>query len=149
MLVTEKEFRFETSHGTQLCPYIREFFTSESQTLFTWPCAVLLASYIVSCDVLKGCSTIELGAGCGLPSIVAALSGAKACVITERAQEPLVLQNLEMNVAKNGLKKICSVVRRSFLSQSILLSSLFLIESVNFYRFHLIGRQFATRYFQR
>ena len=114
MLVTEKEFRFETSHGKQLCPYIREFFTSESQTIFTWPCAVLLASFIVACDIIRGCRTIELGAGCGLPSIVAALSGAKACIITERAHEPLVLQNLEMNVAKNGLKKIWSVVRRLF-----------------------------------
>lgn len=120
MFITEKEFRFETSDGKQLSPYIREFFTSESQTIFTWPCAVLLASYIVTCDVTKGRRTIELGAGCGLPSIVAALCGAKACVITERAEEPLVLQNLEMNVVKNCLCGICSVVRNSSLKKSLI-----------------------------
>ena len=110
-LVTEKTYYFETSNRNQVIPYIREFFTSESQTVFTWPCAVLLASYIVTSNVTKNLRTIEIGAGCGLPSIVAAMCGASACVITERADEPLIMQNLEMNVSKNNLSDICSVVR--------------------------------------
>ena len=110
MLITEKRYYFETSDGKILHPYIREFFTSESQTLFTWPCAILLASYIAAVNTTNRCRTIELGAGCGLPSIVAGLCGAISCVLTERADEPLVLQNLELNVAKNDLRRTCSVV---------------------------------------
>jgi predicted nicotinamide N-methyase len=80
MLITEKKYYFETSDGQKFHPYIREFFTKESQTIFTWPCSILLASYIAGTNITQCCRTIELGAGCGLPSIVAALAGAEVRV---------------------------------------------------------------------
>lgn len=110
MLITEKVYCFENFNGQQFTAYIREFFTVESQTVFTWPCAILLASFISSADVVRGHSVVELGSGCGLPSIVAALSGARCCLITERAGEPSILKNLQLNVKKNGLLDICTVV---------------------------------------
>lgn len=110
MLITEKTYCFENSDGRKLTAYIREFFTVESQTVFTWPCAILLASFISSTDVVKGHNVVELGAGCGLPSIIAAFSGARSCLITERAEEPSILENLQLNVKKNGLLDICKVV---------------------------------------
>jgi predicted nicotinamide N-methyase len=110
MLITEKTYCFENSNGHKISAYIREFFTVESQTVFTWPCAILLASFISSADVVRGHSVVELGAGCGLPSIIAALSGAISCLITERGEEPSILDNLRLNVKKNGLLDICTVV---------------------------------------
>lgn len=110
MLITEKSYCFENSRGLQLTAYVREFFTVESQTVFTWPCAILLASFISSAEVARGHDVVELGAGCGLPSIIAALSGANSCLITERAEEPYILENLLLNVKKNGLHDICTVV---------------------------------------
>jgi predicted nicotinamide N-methyase len=110
MLVIEKIYNVESADGSQLSAYVREFVTSESQTIFTWPCAILLASFLSASKVAEGKVVVELGAGCGLPSIIAALSGAKHCHITERAAEPLILQNLQLNVAKNGLCAKCSVV---------------------------------------
>ena len=109
MLFIEKVYNFESSEG-RLSAYVREFVTSEAQTLFTWPCAILLASFLSACNVAQGKVVLELGAGCGLPSIIAALAGAKHCHLSERAAEPLILQNLELNVAKNGLRAKCSVV---------------------------------------
>jgi predicted nicotinamide N-methyase len=108
MLVIEKIYNVESADGSQLNAYVREFVTSES--IFTWPCAILLASFLSASKVAEGKVVLELGSGCGLPSIIAALSGAKHCHITERAAEPLILQNLQLNVAKNKLCKKCSVV---------------------------------------
>jgi predicted nicotinamide N-methyase len=110
MLITEKRYCIETLDGVLLEPYIREFFTSDSQTLFTWPSAILLASYIASSNVTNGLSTLELGAGCGLPSIIAALVGkGTRCVLTERPDDR-ILQNLTFNIVGNGLNDLCQVV---------------------------------------
>ena len=110
MLFIEKVYNFESADGRQLNAYVREFVTSESQTIFTWPCAIILASFLSACKVAEGKVVMELGSGCGLPSIIAALSGAKHCHLTERTAEPLILQNLQLNVEKNGVHGQCSVV---------------------------------------
>lgn len=110
MLITEKRYCIETSDGELLEPHIREFFTSDSQTLFTWPSAILLACYIASSNVTNGLSTLELGAGCGFPSIIAALVGkGTRCVLTERPDDR-ILQNLTFNIVGNGLSNLCQVV---------------------------------------
>ena len=114
MLVSLKSYSFESSDGSLHIAHVREFFTTESQAVFTWPCAILLGAYVSLTDVCKGRSVIELGAGCGIPSIVAALSGARKCLLTERATEAKTLQNLQANISKNGLDDKCRVVRDDF-----------------------------------
>lgn len=118
MLVTLKSYCFENSDGDFHTAHGREFFTTESQTVFTWPCAILLAAYVSLTGVCKCQSVIELGAGCGLPSIIAALAGARKCLLTERATEAKILQNLQINVSKNGLDDVCRVVRNDFPSHN-------------------------------
>lgn len=52
-----------------------EYF-SEQETIFTWPSALLLAAFLWSRRAMcEGNTFLELGAGNGLPSMVAAAAG--------------------------------------------------------------------------
>ncbi len=66
-----------------------------------WPAAVGLAHYLEACDWLSGCSVIELGAGLGLPGIVAGLNGAG---VTFSDFHRLSLDYCSKNAELNGLK---------------------------------------------
>ena len=111
MLVVEKEHNFETKHSSVLSVYIREIFSEENQSILTWPCGVLLASFIVSnASLFHQKTLIELGAGTGIASITASLVGAKQCFLNEREGEDLILGNLEHNLKRNKVTDKCCIV---------------------------------------
>ncbi|KAK3672462.1 Protein N-terminal and lysine N-methyltransferase efm7 [Recurvomyces mirabilis] len=67
-----------------------------------WNAGRTIADYIEANkdDLIKDKSVLELGAGAGLPSIVAALNGAKIVVVTDYPDADLI-ENLEWNVKHN------------------------------------------------
>ncbi|KAF8501202.1 nicotinamide N-methyltransferase [Gautieria morchelliformis] len=74
-----------------------------------WNAARCFASYLdaKADDLCFGKSVLELGAGAGLPSLVAALCGARKVMLTDYPDEQL-LENLKINVENN----IPSEIRR-------------------------------------
>ena len=57
----------------------------------------MLAAYLASAgsELVRGRSTLELGAGLGLPSVAASFAGAAACCVTDRSEVALAaLQRL-------------------------------------------------------
>jgi predicted nicotinamide N-methyase len=84
-----------------------EFLRSESATkrpygIVLWPAAIALAHELASRE-LAGKRILELGAGTGLPGIVAASRGARV-VQTDRQQ--LVLHVCKQNAERNGVTTI-------------------------------------------
>lgn len=68
-----------------------------------WDAAVVLAQYVHSLgDALRGAAVVELGAGAGLPGLVAARHGADV-VLTDRTR---ALPLLRRNAAANGLTSV-------------------------------------------
>eukprot|EP01041_Mallomonas_annulata_P001090 gene1090-2121_t len=78
-------------------------------TLFVgkqWPAAYALAAYVSTLSPwLEGKCAVELGAGTGLPSLVASKLGAALVLVSERVHESenmrLLGENLQANDAKN------------------------------------------------
>lgn len=68
-------------------------------------------------DLVHGRAVLELGAGAGLPSIAAAIWGAKQVVVTDYPDEDLV-ENLQMNIdaAKDVLPRSANIVAKVSLS---------------------------------
>jgi predicted nicotinamide N-methyase len=84
-----------------------EFLLAENQTkrpygLVLWPAAIAL-THAIATRLLAGKRILELGAGTGLPGIVAASLGASV-VQTDRQQ--LVLHVCKQNAARNGVTAI-------------------------------------------
>lgn len=65
-----------------------------------WPSGLALAEHVAGLD-LRGVDVLELGCGLGLPSLVAALGGARV-VATDWAEDALRL--LQRNAAANGVE---------------------------------------------
>jgi predicted nicotinamide N-methyase len=66
-----------------------------------WPSAVALSRWLVSNpQVIKDCSVLELGAGCGLSGLVAANLKPKSVILTDF--NPTVLDNLRGNIVLNN-----------------------------------------------
>ncbi|KAJ3479032.1 hypothetical protein NLI96_g9346 [Meripilus lineatus] len=66
-----------------------------------WNASRSIATYLDEHpELYKGRSVLELGAGGGLPGIVAGKNGASSVVLTDYPDEPL-LENLRCNVSKN------------------------------------------------
>lgn len=69
-----------------------------------WPSAVALAHEVVARgDAWKGRSVLELGAGTGLPGIIAASLGAR---VVQTDKQPLALDACRENAARNGVAGI-------------------------------------------
>jgi predicted nicotinamide N-methyase len=92
-----------------------------------WPSAAALSQWISSNSTIieKSNHILELGAGCGLVGIVAACirksnrhKRTDPDVVTLTDFNPLVLRNLERNVALNGVSEHCRVVGLDFNDQS-------------------------------
>jgi predicted nicotinamide N-methyase len=64
-----------------------------------WPAGVELARHVATLE-LRGRSVLELGCGLGLPSIVAALRGAR---VTATDWSPEAIEAIEANAARNGV----------------------------------------------
>ena len=71
-----------------------------------WPSGVALAR-MLSGRALRGARTLELGCGLALPSIAAALAGARV-VATDWSPDALELA--ELNAARNGVSRTVSQV---------------------------------------
>lgn len=68
---------------------------------FVWNAAILLADLIKSDKFfVRGESVLELGAGSGLPGLMAILQGAQFVVLSDYSS-PELLANLERNVQEN------------------------------------------------
>lgn len=103
------------SESRSMSVRVHEFVTHQSQCMFTWDSAYVLAAYInANCSDFQHKSIVELGSGTGLPSLVAALCQAKSCILTERADEPHVLENLDTNIKLNNVEGICRTMPLSW-----------------------------------
>jgi len=84
----EKTFVFKTATSPPARATVVEDRTSPGSHGYVWDAAVALAAFL-SHDVgsrgLSGRRVLELGAGCGLPGLVAAAIGARSVVLTDRA----------------------------------------------------------------
>jgi predicted nicotinamide N-methyase len=100
-----------------------------------WPSAVALAHWVVSnpAFVAQSAQVLEIGAGCGLVSIVAALIRKRhaahevsaglhhqSAAVTVTDFNPVVLRNLESNVALNDVCEHCQVMGLDFNQQTLL-----------------------------
>lgn len=76
---------------------------------WVWDCALVLAHWLDTptwcCSSLRGKRIVELGAGTGLPGLVAALLGAEVILTDKKA----LLPGLERNVTANNLGTRVSV----------------------------------------
>ena len=78
---------------------------------FVWNAAIFTADLISSGQFsVDGKSVLELGAGAGLPGILAALEGADLVVLSDY-KSPKLLANLERNVAENIPAKLNDKVK--------------------------------------
>ena len=95
---------------------IKEFFTTKAQNIFTWPASYVLAGYIAANGrcLFNDKRIVEIGSGTGLPSIVAALFQAKSCILTDRDDEPKVLNNLNDIITMNNVDTICRTMPLSW-----------------------------------
>jgi predicted nicotinamide N-methyase len=85
-----------------------QFLNQESQRLpygvVLWPAAVALAHELASrADELRGVKVLELGAGTGLPGIVAASFGAK---VVQTDRQSLAMHVCQLNCQRNGVTQI-------------------------------------------
>jgi nicotinamide N-methyltransferase len=105
----------QSSQRDVMIVYLPDLFT-ESQTLFTWPCAYVLSAYLYSREqnFFVGKRIIEIGAGTAMPSLVAAMRGSSKCIITDRMDNLELLEHLKRIIQFNALDRICQVVRMSY-----------------------------------
>ncbi|KAG9076199.1 nicotinamide n-methyltransferase [Ceratobasidium sp. UAMH 11750] len=78
----------------------------------SWNAAIVLADFLDarSAELCEDKSVLELGAGGALPSLVAALCGARQVVITDYPDAPLI-DNITRNVDRNIKKDMRRIVR--------------------------------------
>ena len=108
------QYRIEVTSSSEdesfvLSPKVIELI-DERDSLFVWDSARLLSAYLATNRSLfqqRRCVVLELGAGLGLPSIVAAMLGAKSVYITERAEEHTTLDNIRKIIEINKVDDRC------------------------------------------
>jgi predicted nicotinamide N-methyase len=84
--------------------------------MFVWPSAVLMGC-LLTClaPELRGRSVLEIGAGVGLPSVLASKYGASKVVACERPDALGAVENLARNLRENCAEQVergeCAAVR--------------------------------------
>ncbi|XP_065898415.1 histone-arginine methyltransferase METTL23-like [Dysidea avara] len=74
--------------------------------LFTWPCAPLLAQYVIyQRKYLKDKSVLEIGAGTGVPGLTAARCGAHV-TLSDHHDNHHILESLRRSCDQNGLNDV-------------------------------------------
>ncbi|KAL6715526.1 Protein N-terminal and lysine N-methyltransferase efm7 [Lecanora helva] len=85
---------------------------------YLWNGGQILASYIEkhASEIVKGKNVLELGAGAGLPSLVAGICGARNVVVTDYPDAELI-ENLEHNVkiSRSAGLDTRSIIARGYL----------------------------------
>jgi len=81
-----------------------------------WPASSAVAEHLLSfSSSLEGLTILELGAGTGLVSIVAAMAGANDVISTDYELIPLkLLEYAAENLNKNGAKPLSSVIQTDY-----------------------------------
>lgn len=70
--------------------------------MFVWPSAVLMGCLLTHLrDELRGSTVLEIGAGVGLPAVLASKYGAAKVVACERPDVPAAVENLVGNLVEN------------------------------------------------
>ena len=106
-----KTVSVESSTGVVVRPVICERCVAGSGSQFTWPSAYVMAAYVLSnSNFFVGKAVLELGAGTGLPSIVAALCGAKQVLATDRAEEPRTVATLKESFYRSNVTSVCTAL---------------------------------------
>lgn len=109
----KKSFQIEVSTGKIIEPIIFEVFTASAPPHFTWASALVLASFVVAISETFKISEktfLEIGAGSALPSVTAALLGAKRVIITDRYQADLTIQTVFRALEANCIASICEIL---------------------------------------
>lgn len=104
-------FHIETTDGNVLKPTVLQTYDEiiGSGSNFTWPCSMVMSSFLCSLpSVIEGKSVLEIGAGTGLVSVVAALLGAKSVIVTDR-DEPHILNSLRTTMIINNVEDVCQI----------------------------------------
>ncbi|KAF2740179.1 hypothetical protein EJ04DRAFT_540271 [Polyplosphaeria fusca] len=84
---------------------------------FLWNAGRTIAHYLEehAADLVKGKTVLELGAGSGLPSLVAAINGAENVVVTDYPDAELI-ENLKYNITHcSALPKSSNIVAEGYL----------------------------------
>jgi nicotinamide N-methyltransferase len=88
---------------------------------YLWNTAKVLSTYLLrNTSLIRGNSVLELGAGAGLPSIIAALAGAQRVVVTDYPDASLVENlryNVDMNVPEDRRGRITEAVSNGVVSR--------------------------------
>lgn len=107
-----REYRFlrdDKDPADELVILLREEISAD-YGLFLWPCGEVLSWFLWrNPGVVQGQVVLELGAGVGLPSLLAARLGAKHVSITDRADGVQALANVREAVEANGLADTCDI----------------------------------------
>jgi predicted nicotinamide N-methyase len=76
-----------------------------------WDAAISLSKYLQKLppEMFKGKKVIELGAGCGLPGITAAILGADVFITDQANFVPLIKKNIDDNLTDDE-KKVCNIL---------------------------------------
>ncbi|MCO5573617.1 hypothetical protein L7F22_053728 [Adiantum nelumboides] len=103
-MIRVSEHRFgEDTQLTNIRILISEVI-EEDYGLHVWPCSIVLAEYIwQQKDRFTGVHVLELGAGTGLPGIVAAKVGAHVILTDLENNSKQVFENLSKNCEQNAV----------------------------------------------
>ncbi|EFJ30953.1 hypothetical protein SELMODRAFT_88462 [Selaginella moellendorffii] len=100
---TVSEHRFDGEGGDSLAVSISEVM-KEDYGLYVWPCGICLGEYVwQQRHRFAGSTVIELGAGTGLPGIVAAKVGARV-ILTDYKLYPEVFENMRKTCDLNNVE---------------------------------------------
>src|SRR5690554_5300785 len=70
--------------------------------MFVWPSAVLMGCLLTHLgSELRGKSVLEIGAGVGLPAVLASKIGASKVIACERPDALAAIENLALNLCEN------------------------------------------------
>ncbi|ETO26429.1 hypothetical protein RFI_10706 [Reticulomyxa filosa] len=101
----EKNTKFVFGEGSkQAVEVIVRESSLESQYLHVWPGGILMSEYLFNNpDIVSNKVILELGAGVGLPGLLAAKLGAKQVILTDATQYDSILQNINTCIELNSL----------------------------------------------
>merc|ERR1712232_1215523 len=79
---------------------------------YVWPASLLLCAYLeegMGKSRLENLEVLEVGAGCGLPGMLAAHSGAKVCLTDKPCMKIHLKRNTDLNTDAAPVKEVCGL----------------------------------------
>ena len=121
-----KQFCLQTSEKVCIKPEVHETLPQ----VFTWPSSLLLSLYIAThIQDFRDKVILEIGAGTGLVSAVAAMIGAKSVIATDRDDE-IIQSNLIKTIELNNLSNIITPREMNWFQSSILEKEAFFFDVI-------------------